>query len=104
MNNLRDNFTRAVIQSRLLTAIQKRELLDKPELLPEEYRERIVRILSTFDERSKHREYVLRKHLVHAYNKFEQTVATETIPEDEKKQLIAKVRKQEKNLFPVHTP
>lgn len=50
------SFIDAVTKSRLLVGIQKKELLDRPELLPESYRARVITILNTFDEGAKKRD------------------------------------------------
>lgn len=50
-----DDFIRAVKKSKLLTIAQKREFLDKPEMLPEEYRKKIIGILEEFDRETKAR-------------------------------------------------
>ena len=54
MDNIND-FVTAVQNSKLLTPAQKREFLDRPEMLPEEYREKIVGILEEFDRKNKAR-------------------------------------------------
>lgn len=54
MDNIND-FVTAVQNSKLLTPAQKREFLDKPEMLPSEYREKIVGILEDFDRKTKAR-------------------------------------------------
>lgn len=60
-NQSLDVFIRAVRVSRVLTGIQKRELLDKPELLPQSYRDRIIEILLRYDRKAEKRiDYVRR--------------------------------------------
>jgi len=54
MSVLQD-FIHVVTQSTLLTRAQKKEFLDKPEMLPEEYREKIIGILGEFDRKTKAR-------------------------------------------------
>lgn len=55
MKNTNPYFTSIVEQSTLLAPAQKRELLDSPELLPEEYRMRVIELLTGYEQRSKNR-------------------------------------------------
>lgn len=62
MNNVND-FITAVQNSSLLTNAQKREFLDKPEMLPEEYREKIIGILEEFDRKERARVKMVKQHV-----------------------------------------
>lgn len=64
--NKNDAFINTVKASTLLTQAQKQEFLDTPEILPEEYREKIVEILNTFDMRVKARGERVKKRLQHS--------------------------------------
>ncbi|MEK7533522.1 MAG: hypothetical protein AAB542_03750 [Patescibacteria group bacterium] len=85
-------FISAVEQSKVLTGVQKKELLDKPELLPERYRDHIVSILSGYDTRAREREDRVKNYVADAQEKFSHAMDSEHIPVDVKQALLAKSR------------
>lgn len=85
-------FISAVEKSRVLNVVQKRELLDRPELLPESYRDHIVSILSGYDVRAREREDRVKKYVADAQEKFSRAMDSEHIPVDAKQAFLAKSR------------
>jgi hypothetical protein len=81
--------------SRALTDEQKEDL----EGLPEGFKKNIEQLLSTFDERSKGREQVLRMKLEETLLKFHAKLEQEGIDEVTKGRLLAKARKQIEAFF-----
>lgn len=53
MNDTINQFIKVVQESSLLSAVQKQEFLDQPELFPQAYRETIMRILERFEDQQR---------------------------------------------------
>ncbi len=86
-------FIAAVLESKVLNAQQKKELLDTPELLPEGYRMQITAVLRGYDQRARMREQTVRTRMEAALGQFEQALDAEHIPDEEKQTLLVKSRK-----------
>lgn len=86
-------FISAVEKSRVLNVEQKRELLDRPELLPERYRSQIATLLIDFDVRESKRDARVFAHMEEAFKRFAFALDAEGIPDEEKRTLLAKSRK-----------
>lgn len=95
-------FITAVNKSRVLSDDQKKELLDQPETLPDDYRKRVEDMLEAFDTHSVYREKVLRTDLAKALRAFEEEVAASDLTEDEKRDVLDKAKKQSAEFFPQH--
>lgn len=93
-------FRDAVLFSRVLSSEQKEFLLDDPLAFPEAYRNEVVRLLTTFDERSKIREAYLSKKLKALYGEFERKIRAEHMDEHNTRTLIQQAKKQIDQFFP----
>lgn len=93
-------FITAVTQSKLLTKLQKQELLAKPELFPESYRERIIAIVKNFDANAKARMQRVKQRITKMRSTFEVAVRTSTISTADKKRLLERAKAQLDDLFP----
>lgn len=93
-------FIDAVQKSRVLTAEQKQELLADPASLPEAYREKVMRLLTTFDAHSMVRERELRVQLEETYRAFEKQLIEQGIDEVKRTELLKIARKQINAFFP----
>lgn len=85
-------FINIVKKSKVLNLEQKRELLDNPALLPAAFRERIMGILTGYDERARAREAQLGQRLQDATKQFAQSLDEAGVSSDEKQALIKKSR------------
>jgi len=90
-NNL-DIFVRAVTESRVLTGEQKELFLHRPDLLPDTYRDGIIRILRDFDNRSIAREAYVQDKLDTLYTEFVQKIHMLELSENAKHTLFSKAR------------
>ena len=100
MKHTLDDYRMIVGNSRALSQEQKQELLSNAEVLPQEYRTRVLTLLRTFDEHSIYRENELRKRLNDAYTQLEQRLADENVPSEAKEQVLLKAMQQMSGLFP----
>lgn len=92
-------FHTVVKHSRVLTTEQKEDLLADPQL-PAAYQKKVASYLATFDKHSKAREAYLRDKLEVLYTEFIATLDREEIGEEEKKEVMAKAKKQMDAFFP----
>ena len=90
MNTPLSRFIEAVDQSKVLTGVQKKELLDHPDVLPEAYRAHIVEMLQSYDDRASAREEMVRSRVEEAQMRFAQELDAEDIPDEEKRILLEK--------------
>lgn len=90
MNAQLSRFIDAVTQSKVLTGIQKKELLDHPDVLPEAYRARIIDILQSYDDRARVREKTVKGSIEEAQMRFAQELDAEDVPIEEKRELLEK--------------
>lgn len=97
--NTTDPFLNAVTNSRALTNEQKADLLADPQL-PEGYRQKITKILQTFDKNSKAREAYLREKLDILHTEFVRMVETSDLDENRKKELLEKAKNLNDSFFP----
>lgn len=93
-------FITAVTQSKLLTKLQKQELLAKPELFPESYRERIIAIVKNFDANAKARMQRVKQRITKMRSTFEVAVRSSSLSATAKKQLLDRAKAQLDGLFP----
>lgn len=98
--NAIQSFIDAVTKSRVLSAEQKKELLDRPDELPDIYREHIVSQLAAFDEHSEYREHALRQKLSLSLSSFAAQLEAEHIDKTKKQELIQKAKAQIDQFFP----
>ncbi len=96
-------FASVVEKSRVLTSEQKALFLEDPDSLPEGYQEKIVKLLTEFDDHSTAREQHLRQKLEEEFRMFAQRLEFEGIEERERKAMLAKARKQIEAFFPQQT-
>lgn len=83
-------FVEAVQRSRLLTGIQKDELTQDPELLPEEYRENLVAILTRFDANAAARDAQLKQRVEALQAQFARQLDEAGVTTEEKEKLLAR--------------
>ncbi len=86
-------FITAVKQSKVLTGVQKKELLDAPELLPEGYRAHLTEVLRGYDDRARVREAAVGKRMEEALRRFARELDAADIADEEKQTLLMKSRK-----------
>ena len=91
-------FIESVKNSTLLSVVQKQELLDRPELLPEAYRDTIIRILERFEDQQRARY----RHMATATDALIESLAGDLdengINQNEKQRVIAQAKSA---LYPV---
>lgn len=86
-------FIDAVNQSKVLMGVQKKELLDAPEILPEAYLMHIIEVLQGYDDRARARERKMRKQIEAARERFAQALDAEHVSDEEKHATLEKARK-----------
>ena len=100
MNHLTQKFIVAVNSSRVLSQEQKELFLEGIEDFSDEYREKIIELLTQFDRNSFDREVYLRDQLFQQYKQLEMRLGSEGIEESEKQKILDKAKKQMESFFP----
>lgn len=98
--NTTQAFIVAVNSSRALSQEQKELFLEGVENFTDEYREKITKYLTQFDQNSFDREKYLREKLFAQYEQLEKKLTSEGIEESEKQKLLEKAKKQMESFFP----
>lgn len=94
MKNTGKLFIKVVEKSRALNREEKRDLVLVSDTLPKEYKNKVVKLLETFDEHSVARYKFLRKKLEESYAKLEEELENDGVEEEKKKELLTKAREQ----------
>lgn len=94
MKNTGKQFIKVVEESRALNREQKRDLALVSDTLAKEYKEKVTKLLETFDEHSVARYKFLRKKLEESYAKLEQELANDGVEEGKRAELLTKAREQ----------
>lgn len=98
MKNKRKQFIKVVEESRALNREEKRDFALVSDTLPKEYKNRVVKLLETFDEHSVARYKFLRKKLEESYAKLEDELVKDGVEEGKRAELLTKAREQIKSL------
>lgn len=94
MKNKRRQFIKVVEKSRALNKEEKRDLVLVSDTLPKEYKNKVMKLLETFDEHSVTRRKFLRKKLEESYAKLEDELIKDGVEEGKIAAQLAKAREQ----------
>lgn len=94
MKNKRRQFIKVVEKSRALNREEKRDLILVSDTLPKEYKNKVVKLLETFDEHSKARQEYLKEQLENAHAKLEDELVKDGVEEEQKNELLLRAREQ----------
>jgi len=99
MKNTGKQFIKVVEESWALNTEEKRDLVLVSDKLPKEYKDKVTKLLETFDAHSRARRNYLRKKLEESYAKLEEELNKDGVEEGKRAALLAKAREQIERLL-----